>query len=264
LIPRSLPQIGLGLWGLAQPVASTAQQLVETILYAHSQGLRFFECAPAYAQGRAVAALLEAGRRRSDLQISLTLPCVGADGDLPVAFLRQHSGSLDRLRVVGLQPRDKDALENLPGTVQKVHRLVGGSAISISNLPPHLAVLAAERIRAVFNGDLFIYLPSNSYTESINSNFLEAFKGVKARIIGYGLLLGGKSPPVGRCTYTYGQSVPLVDQTGPAGDLSVDAAEQCARGALSNGGCYTVIIGARTWSQVSVWADALRRISTSC
>jgi hypothetical protein len=261
LIPRALPRIGLGLWGLSREGGPTDPQLLDAILFAHDRGLRLFDCSPSYAQGRAVAALFQAGRQRPNLQISLTIPCVGVEIGVSVESLTRHCDLLEQFRIVVLQPKDRNALEDLPQTARRVHCVAEGAAISISNLPPHIAALAAERVREVFSGELFIQLPSNSYTESVNCQFLESFRAANAHLIGYGLLLGGKNSPIGLGAYTYGKSVVPTDNAVLTEELSVDAAELRARSALSDGGCHTVLIGASKLSQIAVWADVLGRVS---
>jgi len=236
---------------------------VRYLFGAHSEGFRLFDCSPSYADGLALQALMHLRRSCADIQVSLTVPCVGSGDGFPSAVLRQLDGLWGQVRIVGLQPRDKAALHSLPQTASRVKQLLGSTALSICNLPPHMAVLAAERIRAVFEGELFISLPSNSYTRSLNCQFLDAFRSVRAELIGYGLLLGGKNSIVGRRAYTYGQSVKAEEPSNQRGELSVDSAEDLATEALMGGGYRAILVGVRTQSQMLTWSAVLRRLSTA-
>lgn len=259
----SLPPIGIGLWSVVQAGSLSKPEIFERVSCAYSLGFRLFDCSPAYASGRALQTLLELGRRAPDIQISLTARCVGRGAESPLSFLGQFSRASEKIRVVGLQPADHDAVQCLPLIAASVKRLLGDCSLAICNLPPHMAVLSAERIRDVFDGELFICLPTNRYTAQVNMQFHGAFRAVRARLLGYGLFLGGRGSTLQPSVYTYNQSVKDRCEGSPGGELRVSDAERLAQTALYQWGCESMFIGCRTMSQVATWANVLKRLTAS-
>lgn len=258
MIRTPLPPVALGLWRLSLGDSDAGDQLIETILFSCNEGIRLFDCSLAYANGRGADCLLRASQLLPIVQVSLTLPCRGKQEPIPRDFLLKWARDLGRIRVIVLQPKDKEALDFLPKTIANVQRQFGSVAVAISNLPPNIAVLALERIRATFDGELFVQLPANHVANVVNCEFIESFRAVGARIIGYGLLLGGKKPIVDRATYTYGKPTPSwrLDS-----ELSLAEVEAVIRGAMSCGGCDSVVVGAQTLSQISMWAAVSRSLT---